>query len=303
MEKHFLQARREALKMSQAELAAAIGVERSVYARWERGRRAVPEAWREKVGVLLDLDVALLEPAEKGARAPSSLDDTRHRVRRRYPIGGTLDDVLRLGRHACAVVAEARRVIGDAAVQRLVEHFARDTKHELLLVLTVAAFGGRPLWTSPMRFDCPLLVLDDFRSEYGGDQMQWAVLWEGDGEYAVFFGQVRVKTIFQSTRARADFLVYHKARGRRGQCTLVELDGSHHATQPSQDEERAENLLVPTIRYDNQKLLTDTWFPRFLNDLRTASERGARLQARRDADADQRRREREAQLRQRLAEM
>lgn len=302
MEKHFLRARREALKMSQTEAAAALGVGRSVYARWDRGERTVPQEWRDKIAALLDVDAAQLEPAEKGARLPTSFDSTRHRVRRRYPSGGTVDDVARLGRHAGAVLAQARRAIGEAAVQRLVDDFPRDTKHELLLVLTAAAFGGRPLRTCPSRFDCPLLVLDDFRSEHGGDQMQWAVLWEGDDECVVLFGQVRVKSIFGSTRARADFLVYHKVRGRPGQWLIVELDGSHHATQPSQDEERAENLLIPTIRYDNQKLLTDAWFPRFLNDVRAASERGARLRARRDADADERRHEREAQLRQRREE-
>lgn len=303
MDKHFLQARREALKRSQAEVAAALGVKRSVYSRWERGERMVSEPWREKVAALLEIDAALLEPTEKGARPPSLLEDTRHRARLRYPIGGTLDEVARLGQYACAVVSRARRAIGDAAVQRLVDEFPRDTKHELLLVLTLAAFGGRPLWTSPLRFDCPLLVLDDFRSEYRGDQMRWAVLWKGDGEYLVVFGQVRVKSVFQSNRARVDCLVYHKVRGRRGRWMIVELDGSHHATQPSQDEERAEYLLIPTIRYDNQKLLTDAWFGRFLHDIRGASEYGARTQARRDADADQRRREREFQRRRRREEM
>lgn len=289
--------------MSQVCAAAALGVSPTVYARWERGDRSVPAALRERVAAFLGVDSATLSRAERCTQVPRVAGDARHRVREPYPIGGSIDDVARLGRHACAIISSAKEAIGDEAVRHLADVFPRDTKHELLVVLTLIARGARPIWTRPLRFDCPLLVLDDFRSEYGGDQMQWALLWEGDGELVVVFGQVRVKTIFQSTRARCDFLVYHKVRGRRGQWTPVELDGSQHATQPSQDAERAENLLVPTIRYDNQKLLSDAWFPRFLQDLRAASERGARMRNRRDAESDTYRREREAQLQRRIEEM
>lgn len=306
MKKHFLQSRREALSLSQSAAAAALGVHRSVYARWERGLRAVPQHWRERVATMLEIDAqhaSLLEPPDAPARIPRALDSSRHPVRRPYPIGGSLDDVLRLGRTAPATFDRALRVAGESDVQRLVEGFARDTRHELLVVLKILAHGGRPLWTRPLRFGCPLLVLDDFRSEYGGDQMQWAVLWEGDNEHLVVFGQLRVKSVFGASLARVDFVVHHKTRGRRGQWMTVELDGAHHATQPSQDEQRAESLLIPEIRYDNLKVLGDGWFARFLVDVRAASERGARTQAERDVKAARRRVEREAQIRLRLEQM
>lgn len=69
--------------------------------------------------------------------------------------------------------------------------------------------------------------------------------------------------------------MYYKAEGRRGEWLYLELDGAHHLSQPAQDGERAENLLIPELRYDNLKLRSPEWFSSFMKDVRAKAADGS----------------------------
>lgn len=270
---------REALGLSITDTAAQLGVSRQTLSRWETGAREVPPESREKICTLLRIspsEVNWLTTRPARWRIAQSGDLAIPPVRRPYPVGGTLDEMLRLGPMAEQIHAAARAQLTDEEHRIIVNEFPRDTPHELLFILMVVADGGRLVRSSPARFRCPMLVMDDFLPDLGADQMQWALEWERDDERFVIFGQVRIKAAYVKWGARVDFLVFYKKRGKRRQWTYVEFNGRHHLTQEMQDNERAEGLLIPELRYDNPKLLVELWFVRFKEDLRTSAEQGAK---------------------------
>lgn len=293
----YIRDRRIEQSMTQDELAHALGINRQMVSHWEGGTRAVAPPHRPALAALLGVTVGDLESRMiEGPRVTLHKNLRGHgRKRPPYPMGATLDQMLRLGPFAGRAHREAKRRLSQDEFQRLVEEFPRDTPHELLLAFYFAMMGTRLVWTSPRLAGCPMMVLDDFLLEYGGDQMQWALVWEGDRESVVVFGQVHVRSAWSKASYRVDFLVYHKQEGRPGQWLYIELDGGQHPSQPSQDTERAENLLVPELRYDNQKLASLDWLSRVFHDIRNKAAAGERSERARRKSARQRRLEREAQ--------
>lgn len=299
-----IRTRRNALHMTQAKLASEVGVTRKTLSHWETGRRTVPPVWRDKLARHLQVDPKVLfqsvqEPTPW--RKAVTCDVSKCPTRTNYPVGGTVDEMLRKGWLAEQIYRVASEQLSADDLRVIVEEFPRDTAYELLFIFMIIANGGRLTWTSPARHRCPLLVMDDFLPDYGGHQMQWALEWERDGERFVLFSQIWLKAPYVKWRGRVDFLLLHKQPGQHGQWTCVEFDGRHHSSQTTQDEERAEGLLIPELRYDNKKLFVDQWFPRFLQDLREASQRGAMLEKQRRQQARQRREERILQIEERRA--
>lgn len=299
----FLRDRRRQLGLSQGQVASSVGVRVQVYGRWERGERAVPSEQRDAVARALEVRVSDL-PISSAARRRFPFRRLFRRgdpIRGRYPIGGTLDNCLRIAGWIDAVHRSVRSALDSRHYAALMDEFPRDTGFELLLLMLLIADGGTLEWTSPAEFHCPLLVLDDFLPDYGGNQKQWAVCWVRDGEHIVVFGQVRLKAPYVKASPRVDLLVFHKLPNQRGQWLYVELDGRQHPTQQDLDAERAEGLLIPELRYDNQKLRSPEWYRRFLDDVRQGATEGARRERDRKRQALVRRRQREQQMARRLA--
>lgn len=299
-----IQTRRHELRLTQEQLAASVGVTRKTLSHWETGTRIVPSRWRDRLAHQLQIDASDLF---RSVQAPSpwriakSDDATRLPTRANYPIGGTIDEMLRQGRRSERIYQAARALLSEEDHQVVLDEFPRDTAFELLFIFTLIANGGQLTWSSPSRLQCPLLVMDDFLPEYGGDQMQWAIEWQREDERFVVFGQIRIKAPYVKWSGRADFLVFHKQPGQHGQWTIVEFDGRHHPSQTARDEDRAEGLLIPELRYDNEKLRIEHWFPGFLEKLRKTSERGAQLEKQRRKQAHRLRAERVHEIEQRRA--
>ncbi|NDD31322.1 MAG: XRE family transcriptional regulator [Proteobacteria bacterium] len=290
---------RHQLGLTQHDVAVRLGVTRKLFSRWERGELVVSERYREELARILQCDRQSLEdPAESRSRLHKSVVSLWQRpsTRANYPRGATVQDVLRLGSFATKVVHAAREQLTPEEFRVLSDEFPRDTAHELLLLFMLIASGARLMWTSPALHQCPLLVLDDFLPDYGANQMQWALTWERDEARYVLFSQVRLKAPYVKARARVDFLIMEKKPGKRGQWVFAELDGDPHKSQSSQDEERAEGLLIPELRYDNDKLFTEHWMLRFFRDLERAGGEGARREFQRRREARERRAQRFKQI-------
>lgn len=294
---------RSARGLTQRALASAVGVSRQLVAAWESGILRVSEIHRPRLAAKLETTVEELVRRNPAVPSFDDIPDMRkaRRARPHLPIGATIDQMLRLGPMAERVHREARRVLTEEAYRDLCDYFPRMTPEELLAVFILVVMGARPVWTSPRQFRCPMVILDDFANEYGGDQMQRALLWRGDGEWMVVFAQLRARAAVYKGSYRVDFLVYYKAEGKRGQWLYVELDGKQHTSQPTQDGERAENLLIPEIRYDNLKLRYDGWFATLMRDIRAKAALGASWERDGRKRARQWRREFEAKMAERRA--
>jgi hypothetical protein len=83
----------------------------------------------------------------------------------------------------------------------------------------------------------------------------------------LMYGQVRVLGARRKP-FRLDFLIYYKRDGQRGQWIYMELDGWQHLYTPAQDEERAEGIGIPELRYDNEMTRRSDFFDILLQDLR-----------------------------------
>ena len=215
-------------------------------------------------------------------------------------MGATVEQARRAGGCSEFLYREILQAASPDDTRRAVDEFARDTRHELLTVFHALRNGARMVMTSPHRHRCPSLVLDDFEWVYGGDQHQPAVLWRGDGEWWLMFGQVRIRGGVRWAY-RVDFLLHYKRAGRPGQWMFIELDGFEHKRTPNQDAERAEGLGIPEIRYDNEQTLSRGFFERLLRDVRAASAQGERLRRERKKKARKARHQREQEAERRRA--
>ena len=215
-----------------------------------------------------------------------------------YPMGATGEQMRRAGgcadRLYCNVLGGHDAEEGRTALTE----FPRDTRHELLTVFHTLWHGGRVVMTSPSRYRCPSMVLDDFEWKYGGDQLQPALLWRGDREWWLMFGQVRIRGGVRWAH-RVDFLIYYKRAGKPGQWMFLELDGSQHELTPNQDAQRTEGLALPEIRHDNAQALSLGYFERLLRDVRDGAVRAEPLvrERKKRARVARRRREQEAEQR------
>lgn len=275
----FITACRRACGLSQEKLARAVGVSRALIWRWEQGSCVPPRRlWQP---LALGLGTALEDVAEAcgdiAERTPRSQRWNRS-TRRRLPVGSTIDQMLRLCPLAEQMHAAAKRNLTEREYRAVLDEYPRQTPYELLLIFILLAVGARLIWTSPRKLGIRTLVLDDFASEYGADQMQWALCWEGDRESLVLFGQVRFRAAYVKGSFRVDFLALYREEGKQEQWLYVELDGNPHPLEQSQDQERAENLLIPELRYDNGRLRSDRWFTQFMSDVRRKAAEGAALQ-------------------------
>lgn len=99
------------------------------------------------------------------------------------------------------------------------------------------------------------------------------------------FGQVAIRSAWVKSSCRVDFLICYKQDRKRRQWMYLELDGAQHHTETFQDAERAENLLVPELRYDNHKLRTLDWMTTFMSDVRKRAIEGAKAARKRARDA------------------
>jgi len=201
---------------------------------------------------------------------------------------------------AQALHQHAVKRLPAADYETIVEGFPRDTAHELLAVFHVLDKNSFVVTTTLEALRCPLFVLDDFEWIYGGSQRQTAVLWRGEDEYMLIFGQVRVR-ISGNGAARLDLLVYYKARGRRGQWVFVELDGDQHKDTRHQDADRAVGIGIPELRYDNDEVLRWDFFQRLVRDVRSKAQVGRKWDLERRGKAMDERAKREVQAAERRA--
>jgi DNA-binding XRE family transcriptional regulator len=291
----FLLECRRRLRLLQSQVAERVGVPQQTYSDWERGEAPIPYKHRPALAVALEVDEVSL-----GAHAQDAIVATptrhprrrRHDTRRTFPVGGTLEEMARIGEWGRNLRLTVESALTPQQYRALELNFPRDTPHELFMPCCAIAFGFDLIWTSPARARCPWLVQHDFLPEYGGHLMQFALRWDRDGELLTIFGQIRLKAPYVKSSARVDFLVLYRRAGRPPQWLTVEFDGGHHLLQPNQDSQRAEGLLIPELRYDNFRVRRSEWFPLFLEDVRNAAEEGARRARRRRRAGDERRDER-----------
>ena len=132
---------------------------------------------------MLEMPVEELQTARGAVRPPRILRGRLRQGRPKrapYPMGATGEQMRRAGgcadRLYCNVLGGHDPEEGRTALTE----FPRDTRRELLTVFHTLWHGGRVVMTSPSRYRCPSMVLDDFECKYGGDQLQPALLWRGD---------------------------------------------------------------------------------------------------------------------------
>lgn len=275
---NLLRSHRQARRLSQRDLAACLGVRRGMVSKWEQGI-VLPaldrlEALAGALGIPAERLRDLRESPSMGRPARHSGFPRRRRRRRPYPIGATVEKMLRAGGAAERIYHETIQHISQRAYRRVVMEFARDTRHELLAAFHALRRGARLVVCTLSALACPLFVLDDFEWTYGGDQRQLALLWEGVGERMVMFGQVRVRGA-GSAPYRLDFLIYYKRQGRPGRWIFLELDGSPHADTPNKDASRAESVGIPEIRHDNVQTLSPGYFDVLLSEVRLKAKQAA----------------------------
>jgi transcriptional regulator with XRE-family HTH domain len=290
-----LKKRRVELGMKQSQVAERVGVCQQTYSEWETGKAPTPVEYHESLAETLGLDPDLVKAATLQGVAAVRIrrhHEQRHAMRRHYPLGASVDDVPSISPWGGEVISTARSLLSEEDFGVLALEYPRDTRHELLVVFTATLYGFLVVWTSPARSGCPWLVLHDFLPEYGGSQVQPALLWQCGNESILIFGQVRLKAPFVKASARVDFLIRYKCAGKRQQWIYVEIDGRHHWNQRDQDENRAEGLLIPELRYDNHRVGTRDWFPRFLEDVRKKAAEGAARDRHRKAFAEEERQKR-----------
>jgi transcriptional regulator with XRE-family HTH domain len=279
--------------LTQCRLASMIGVSRQLLGFWESGRRNPDVKQTEAVRQALELPPTVLGRGHDGVHRDRLVARWGHRAvyRQRYPMGATLDQMLRIPGYARHAYEGARERIGDDAVQAVLARFPRDTRHELLFVFQVLKETSRTVVTAPLWLNCRLHLLDDFDGGYAGHARQLALVWEGGEERMVIFGQVPLRGS-SPTRYRVDFLVNYKPAGGRGCWLYVELDGGPHDLTPNQDAQRAETIPIPGIRYDNVKVRSFDFFQLLLKDVRRQAEDARQWERDRTKRARQLRRKR-----------
>jgi transcriptional regulator with XRE-family HTH domain len=285
---------RRALRLTQSQIAKKIGVCKQVYSTWERGA-PIPAERRVAVAQALKIDVEALKAIVRAAVSPQPVTSRhvqRHSQRRDYPIGATVGEMELACPRSREIVLRTKAALPPEQYRILAHEYPRDTPYELLAVFDSIDHGFELVWSSGARAGCPWLIMKDFLPEYGGHQLQPALLWEREDENILIFGQVRLKAPFVKWGARVDFLVRYKRTGRRAQWMYVELDGRDHILQPGQDGNRAEGLLIPELRYDNHRVRNGGWFARFLDDIREAAADGARRERKRKTLGKEMRQER-----------
>jgi len=261
---------RLAQALTQGQLARRLGVARTMVCRWESGRTVPAPRSLERLAEVLEVPLADLQAL---VPARESRCSRRRRVERAlprrplYPIGASVDQMLRVGGCAHPLRFDVTKRL-SADDLRVVDHeFPRDTRWELLVVHHVLKARTRLVECSLDRLRCPILVLDDFERAAGAFQRQHALLWEGEDERMLIFGQVRIR-VAGTKPYRVDFLIWYKRRGLRGEWVFLEIDGSQHKSTPNLDAARAEGIGIPEIRHDNVQTLSPWYFQLLVRDVR-----------------------------------
>lgn len=254
---------RRHLRLTQHELADAIGVPRGAVARWESGARPVPvahlPALASVLGVasvehLLALQAFSVQPAcDQTAQAPDAepYDSS----------SGSLEAMLWLGDVALRLHEDAREAMGSGVYAHFIDVFPRDRPTELLCAHHIAAAGARFLWTSPLQMGCDLLVVPkEGPFAYTGHHLRPALRWTRGDEQLVVFGQVTLAVVAQSRRYRPDFLCCYRRGDASPHWMHIENDGGVHAEQHAHDGRRAAGLGTPEIRFENVVLQRSDFF-------------------------------------------
>lgn len=280
--------------MSQRQLARLLRMTRQAISHWECGVQAVPARHLHDLSHAFGLDPDDLrrDLAAQGAR-PRRRPVLTGRRRRRlpYPIRGTVERMCALGEQEAGLQRAVQSALPPADYERVVEHFPRDTPHELLAVHQMLIGGCRSSVMAPIDARCPFFIRDDYDFTYAGDRLQPALVWRQGDERMIVFGQVDIYVTLQERGYRVDFLVYYQRRGKRGVWLYVEIDGGYHEETANQDARRAAGLMMPEIRYENHVVRRSGFFFRLLADVRKVVAGSVRRRKKQWREARQRYRE------------
>jgi transcriptional regulator with XRE-family HTH domain len=248
--------------LTQAALAARLGVARSTVARWEASIDPIAPASVPRLSALLGVRPEQFgRPVRRlpipGLPAPSLFAPP-------YPVKGTLADMLRLGNVAEYVYATAH--LPAATDLEIESRLPRDTEHELLAAYHFLTLPARLEFWSCDELTCPLLITGT-RTWGSGGHLRRHTLVVQNGESTVLLQpQVTVALIAQSRRYRMDFLATRVSNAGVAFAD-IEIDGKYHEDTADADARRAFGLGIPTLRYSNTALLRTGFGQTVLRDL------------------------------------
>jgi transcriptional regulator with XRE-family HTH domain len=255
---------RQALDLTQQQVAELAGTTQPRYSEWERDARLPAGVDLDRLARVLRVEREVLESAREmrsvgrpslpsflaGRRSASEifLHDNK----------ATLEDMRALGPLARRLCSVARSGLPVTHLDRLSRRFPRDSAVELLAVFHLFPYGARLALLTLAQLLCPVLCVTGAKSARSGAFLKRdCILVEIGSLSLVFFPQVWVVSVVQSEWYRLDFLCFvRRIDGAEG-WVCVEIDGSGHLWTPDRDKRRIQGLPVRRIAFDAREVLRE----------------------------------------------
>jgi transcriptional regulator with XRE-family HTH domain len=267
----FIKEQRKLRKITQAQVAEALGVRQGTIARWESGQRHMAEKHIRALALLMSLPAEQLRaqwrPSRVGRRPSTLRRGQTSYLEVTRPVVGSIPEMLQMSDVIEGAYQQAWRLLPTEQVHyEMARNYPRDSVLELAGAYQLLAWGCDLEWLAPLRANCDLPIIFPGTQRYAGDFKRHTLVLRDNNIEVLFFPQVTVAVLSQSRERRLDLLVKYTRDGRSVYAD-VEFDGVQHRQQMEEDTRRMWGMGLRRLGYNRAAVCNPDFVERLLADL------------------------------------